>query len=261
MQQKKGFTLIELLVVIAIIAILAAILFPVFARAREQARKTSCSSNLRQLGLGFAMYSQDYDERFCGIWSGDWDQNVPNRQINWAPAIYPYIKNKQVYVCPSDSSGHASSYLGNNYIGNVKIAAVTRPSEQVILMDGAIDNGCSRDPKDANCNPADPTPVSGKANGFNGLNADYTIWNSIERVNGHRDGTWIAPRHSNTNNMVFADSHVKSSAAIMVPYLQGASNHAAAASSLEGPIPFLNYINQDKNYSGDSNWGGAAFDH
>src|SRR5437763_14432141 len=80
----SGFTLIELLVVIAIIAILAAILFPVFARARENARRASCQSNQKQLGLGFLQYAQDYDER------------LPFHQ-NWAPQIYPYVKSTQIY--------------------------------------------------------------------------------------------------------------------------------------------------------------------
>jgi len=255
MQKRKGFTLIELLVVIAIIAILAAILFPVFARAREQARKTSCASNLRQLGLGFAMYTQDYDERFPGIWSGEWNLNAGNqRQLNWAVEIFPYIKNKQVYVCPSDSSNHGSSYLGNNYVGNIKLAIIPRPSEQVILMDGSIDNTCDRNPDPAaGCNPTDPTVTKGN-NGFNGLNADYTIWNSTERVNGIRNGqNWTVPRHGDTSNMVFADSHVKSTPGISKHWGQG--NNPAAVSALEGAVPFLKYINQDGIYSGDGGWG------
>ncbi|MCW3099763.1 MAG: prepilin-type N-terminal cleavage/methylation domain [Chthonomonadaceae bacterium] len=262
MQKKKGFTLIELLVVIAIIAILAAILFPVFARAREQARKTSCLSNLKQLGLGFAMYTQDYDERLCGIWSGEWNLLSGNpKQLNWAPSIFPYIKNRQVYVCPSEASTNASSYLGNNYIGNVKIAVIPRPAEQVILMDGSIDQSCDRDP-DPNrpggtCNPSDPNnTTNGKGNGFNGLNADYTIWNSTERINGIRTGQpWSVPRHGDTSNMVFADSHAKSTRGMSVHWKSGAATNQAATAALEGVVPFLNYINQDKAYgNGDSSW-------
>jgi len=257
MQKTKGFTLIELLVVIAIIAILAAILFPVFARAREQARKTSCLSNLKQLGLGFAMYTQDYDERLPGIWSGQWNLNSsPQAQMNWAPAIFPYTKNKQIYVCPSDSSGHGSSYLGNNYIGNVKIAIIPRPSEQVILMDGSIDNSCERDPANKTCNPADPSTATGQ-NAFNGLNADYTIWNSTERVNGIRSGqNWSVPRHGDTSNMVFSDGHAKSTRGISKRY--GTGDNVGAQAALEGAVPFLTFINQDKVYSGDSGW---ATDH
>lgn len=95
---RHGFTLIELLVVIAIIAILAAILFPVFARAREKARQASCASNLKQIALGTLMYVQDYDERFHGwrtrCWSGGNDDSNPVK-------IMPYVKNRQVFSCPS----------------------------------------------------------------------------------------------------------------------------------------------------------------
>ncbi len=100
---RQGFTLIELLVVIAIIAILAAILFPVFARAREKARQASCQSNLKQLALGLLMYVQDYDERFPK-WSYGSDRNNPNANI-WFTAIYPYVKNGQIFECPSRSTG------------------------------------------------------------------------------------------------------------------------------------------------------------
>ncbi len=95
----KGFTLIELLVVIAIIAILAAILFPVFAKAREKARQTSCLSNLKQLSLGCNMYVQDYDEMWVPIWPGAYGQ--PGNLIIWMHCILPYVKNAQIFTCPS----------------------------------------------------------------------------------------------------------------------------------------------------------------
>jgi prepilin-type N-terminal cleavage/methylation domain-containing protein/prepilin-type processing-associated H-X9-DG protein len=98
--RRHGFTLIELLVVIAIIAILAAILFPVFARAREKARQTSCLSNVKQLGLGFHMYIQDYDERFPTYFWGEGNSGIPN-SCTWWGGIYPYVKNTELYVCPS----------------------------------------------------------------------------------------------------------------------------------------------------------------
>jgi prepilin-type N-terminal cleavage/methylation domain-containing protein/prepilin-type processing-associated H-X9-DG protein len=110
MRQRHGFTLIELLVVIAIIAILAAILFPVFAKAREKARQASCESNVKQIMLGVLQYAQDYDETTCGEFQGiasggDWcpsSSNAPGyvREI-WADLIYPYIKNTQLFACPS----------------------------------------------------------------------------------------------------------------------------------------------------------------
>ena len=95
---KRGFTLIELLVVIAIIAILAAILFPVFAKAREQARKPACASTLRQIGLASKMYAGDYDERLpCGYYVGN-SSLTSARLVN---QIMPYLKNMGIRYCPS----------------------------------------------------------------------------------------------------------------------------------------------------------------
>lgn len=98
---RPAFTLIELLVVIAIIAILAAILFPVFARARENARRTSCLSNLKQIGLGALQYAQDYDETTIGTELGD--KTVSSPEYFWAEMIAPYTKNEQILSCPSES--------------------------------------------------------------------------------------------------------------------------------------------------------------
>jgi prepilin-type N-terminal cleavage/methylation domain-containing protein/prepilin-type processing-associated H-X9-DG protein len=114
--RRRGFTLIELLVVIAIIAILAAILFPVFARAREKARQASCSSNLKQLALAFLMYAQDYDEKLPGQNLAHYpggptaypnDACCVERNIAWA-ITQPYIKNAQVLLCPSEDDTFAS---------------------------------------------------------------------------------------------------------------------------------------------------------
>src|SRR5579862_9797418 len=109
--RSRGFTLIELLVVIAIIAILAAILFPVFAQARESARKIACLSNTKQLGLGIMMYVQDYDEVYpMDSWDvpaiGNADNDLHSgayiSSVTWIWQIMPYLKNRQILVCPSD---------------------------------------------------------------------------------------------------------------------------------------------------------------
>jgi prepilin-type N-terminal cleavage/methylation domain-containing protein/prepilin-type processing-associated H-X9-DG protein len=110
---KRGFTLIELLVVIAIIAILAAILFPVFAQARKAARKTTCLNNVKQITLGIMMYTQDYDEVYP---AAQWHMELPT----WASPTYqrvqllvqPYIKNVQVGICPEDTAVY--TWAGQN---------------------------------------------------------------------------------------------------------------------------------------------------
>src|SRR5687768_12769770 len=102
MRRRTGFTLIELLVVIAIIAILAAILFPVFAQAREQARMTTCISNMRQIGNASMMYVQDYDETFPYIRFHGRSAQKGQFTITWKNVIRPYVKSLDVFGCPSN---------------------------------------------------------------------------------------------------------------------------------------------------------------
>jgi prepilin-type N-terminal cleavage/methylation domain-containing protein/prepilin-type processing-associated H-X9-DG protein len=103
--KRQAFTLIELLVVIAIIAILASILFPVFGRARENARRSSCQSNLKQIGLGIMQYTQDYDERFPLSRTDNISYNgINNPRAPWHLTIYPYVKSLQLYKCPSNTA-------------------------------------------------------------------------------------------------------------------------------------------------------------
>jgi prepilin-type N-terminal cleavage/methylation domain-containing protein/prepilin-type processing-associated H-X9-DG protein len=133
---KRGFTLIELLVVIAIIAILAAILFPVFAKAREKARQTACLSNLKELALAGLMYSQDYDEVIC---STQYGQGAS--QYGYVLLLDPYIKNSQIWTCPSGRV--QPNYWTSWYAMNFELEAnqgypqawIKRPTDKIWMVD------------------------------------------------------------------------------------------------------------------------------
>ena len=137
-RKKIGFTLIELLVVIAIIAILAAILFPVFARARENARRASCLSNLKQIGIAVMQYTQDYDEKYMHQHE---DLTTPANSYLWFQPLQPYIKSEQVFRCPSktpDSSGAESDYLMNGFFAHeTALASFQNVAEQIMLSERA----------------------------------------------------------------------------------------------------------------------------
>jgi prepilin-type N-terminal cleavage/methylation domain-containing protein/prepilin-type processing-associated H-X9-DG protein len=149
---RKAFTLIELLVVIAIIAILAAILFPVFAQAREKARQSSCLSNTKQLGLALQMYTTDYDEHVPGGCFANWgcavDENgkTPGANFTGLWPLKPYLKNDGVLVCPSakwtrtDARPTVASYGTNRTTGadGRSLAEMERPAELVAYMDSRL---------------------------------------------------------------------------------------------------------------------------
>jgi prepilin-type N-terminal cleavage/methylation domain-containing protein/prepilin-type processing-associated H-X9-DG protein len=159
--RREGFTLIELLVVIAIIAILAAILFPVFAQARDKARSASCLSNQKQLGTAMQMYAQDWDERYPN-WRTLVAKSVdnPNAKITWVENMQPYCKNKKIWVCPSDNTPGFSqtnpatqnSYWLNAYVfrwsgysptapPSVTMAEIRYPATTIVFCDGPANDG------------------------------------------------------------------------------------------------------------------------
>ena len=139
--RRRGFTLIELLVVIAIIAILAAILFPVFAKAREKARQTSCLSNAKQMMIGFMAYAQDYDEKLTpdGTFVGFGSYPVAPF---WDAIILPYIKNTQIFRCPSAADG-TRNYRYNAVRGGSQVnpqqpqslGQIDFPSTTILIVD------------------------------------------------------------------------------------------------------------------------------
>ncbi len=140
----RGFTLIELLVVIAIIAILAAILFPVFQKVRENARRTSCLSNEKQLGLAFTQYTQDYDERYpSGVIAGT-GVGLKSYGQGWGGQLYTYVRSVGVYKCPDDSTGVQAnggntaspvSYAFNANATRTALSQYNAPASTVLLCE------------------------------------------------------------------------------------------------------------------------------
>jgi prepilin-type N-terminal cleavage/methylation domain-containing protein/prepilin-type processing-associated H-X9-DG protein len=227
---KRGFTLIELLVVIAIIAILAAILFPVFASALEKARQTMCANSLKQLGLAFTQYAEDYDERLPGAADGPSGANIyggwvyelsydtvsPHEHSTFdvtKGCIYPYVKAKGVYVCPDDKYGQVSgvSYAlngcatngqttkstTNEVVWGLPLSAFDSTSDTMLLCEeGAGDGGVGIDTSttDDAYFLANGTEQAEKGSVYSGYN-------------------YFSERHTKSSNLLYIDGHVK-----LLPY-------------------------------------------
>jgi len=249
--KKRAFTLIELLVVIAIIAILAAILFPVFSRARESARRASCQSNMKQIILAYTMYAQDYDE--MTVPNFEKDTNLGKGVVTgadfpyWPDILQPYVKSKQIFVCPSGNTLSSSSTdfrakqtyaynqanirssktAPNDYVVydngslsyGVKLAKFGHPATTIIFSEGFLYNGPFFGGSDADNWSAqdaaypggyDPnTPVKQADN--SGTFADLDGGSQIQ--GGGSTGAYSTDRvyraHFDGANYAFADGHVK----------------------------------------------------
>ena len=239
-KRNNAFTLIELLVVIAIIAILAAILFPVFAQAREKARSISCLSNMKQLGTGLMMYVQDYDETYPLGVQEDWNND-------WPVAVQPYVKNLGIFRCPDDGdltqadwtkpwAGVPVSYATNGYLQDrgsgthlfgligvsqawmnnntgqpgITMAVVNKPAETVLLSE--------KHNREARKNGGTGN-LSGWGPGGVISGVDWWDWTAPGNIpDGSRSATAAYPygrngavsfKHNDFANFTFSDGHAK----------------------------------------------------
>jgi prepilin-type N-terminal cleavage/methylation domain-containing protein/prepilin-type processing-associated H-X9-DG protein len=239
---NRGFTLIELLVVIAIIAILAAILFPVFAKAREKARQATCESNLKQIGNAMLMYSEDNDEKLVSAWSGTiWYSEAGTSAYKWMDCIYPYIKATGVFHCPDDPGWNSSSgkfvpasqmaagyqdhndygsyainssywncqdwrreYGPGNANGNIKLSSLKQPSQTIWVADAQ--GSFQFDWNGGSIgNPVNPVPTQYCAG------AGLAIGENVSQSDNLTDGA-LQEVHGgpDLSNVLWCDGHVKS---------------------------------------------------
>jgi len=203
---RKGFTLIEFLVVIAIIAILAAILFPVFAKVREKARQTSCASNEKQIGLGLTQYVQDNDERWPAVMRQD-----TNGWTFWQVAIQPYIKSAGVFRCPSISDpgrvlNNGVSNFDTSYAANVNgIPCAAPPWSAATPNNGTGLFGSITSSGVAEADIASPSSTISVLEQQGGTSSDIIVFDG----NCGWSAARVAARHTGRSNYLFADSHVK----------------------------------------------------
>jgi len=227
MNVRRGFTLIELLVVIAIIAILAAILFPVFAQAREKARQTSCTSNLKQIGLAFRMYIQDYDERtpqsapLAGADTyGQQGRSGQNFSYNgWiSNALIPYTKNQAIYACPSVQNTAFYDPWNGGKVGGPSDTNSNDDGNQATR--GQSSNSVSYAFNYASDYGIKESLLTAPANGILMCDSGTAWWdcgyNSSCGIKLNRDWQWhlqgnkkLTEWHTGKNNNLFADGHVK----------------------------------------------------
>ncbi len=183
----SAFTLVELLVVIAIIAMLAAILFPVFARARENARRSNCQSNLKQMGVGIMQYTQDYNECFP---MGVTVNAPPGQTVN--DLVQPYLKNERIFICPSDAAplDMSWSYLGTGYNKGSSYGFNDRVITVPVMT------------------PLTPNPPKALS-AINQASKTTLMYDALNTKAGYLGQTYCATRHLEGGNVLYCDGHVK----------------------------------------------------
>lgn len=216
---KKGFTLLEILVVIAIIAILSAILFPVFSSVKEKARQTTCLNNIKQLGMGMQMYIDDNHETLPVVYEKKYEDEGLSR---WQQKIYPYVKNQQVYICPNRdvnadprfeytsphslcaaTPGYGMNYEYNNNVDSTKpykLSQIKKPSEAYIILEAT---GNQIGMKGA----LEPCPAEGNIPGLGKLynmEKDPHPYGIVEA-----DEDFVTPRHGDIVSVAYVDGHAE----------------------------------------------------